>query len=382
MTVSNRPQKVQHPLSGSTLSNWLSLLIKNGGVSAPYLFKALGTTGMIVANAPIRLAESLRYGHAIQQTQLTQPPVFILGHWRSGTTYLHRLMIQDEQWGYVSSLQAFLPESFLTLQNLLASDLKKYWPEVRLMDNVSYSPTVPEEEDYSLANVSEFSFYCCWYFPQRLQEIFRVSVLLEDLSAAQRRQWESEYLNILKKATLQSQGKRLVIKNPSNTARIPELLKLFPDAKFVHLYRNPYDVYTSTMRFYKKMLPHYALQAIDESDIESNVLDCYKALMDKFFDTVNLISSENFAEIRYEDLENKEMACMEHIYTALSLPGLEQAKPKFAAYIAAQADYQKNQYSLDELTKERVYQRWEDAIVRWSSIPIMDGQSAHHLPIL
>lgn len=382
MTVSNRPQKVQHPLSGSTLSNWLSLLIKNGGVSAPYLFKALGTTGMIVANAPIRLAESLRYGHVIQQTQLTQPPVFILGHWRSGTTYLHRLMIQDEQWGYVSSLQAFLPESFLTLQNLLASDLKKYWPEVRLMDNVSYSPTVPEEEDYSLANVSEFSFYCCWYFPQRLQEIFRVSVLLEDLSAAQRRQWQSEYLNILKKATLQSQGKRLVIKNPSNTARIPELLKLFPDAKFVHLYRNPYDVYTSTMRFYKKMLPHYALQTIDESDIESNVLDCYKALMDKFFDTVNLIPSENFVEIRYEDLENKEMACMEHIYTALSLPGLEQAKPKFAAYIAAQADYQKNQYSLDELTKERVYQRWEDAIVQWSSIPIMDGQSAHHLPIL
>ncbi|NJM97325.1 MAG: sulfotransferase [Phormidesmis sp. RL_2_1] len=368
MTASQqRPAKVQHPLSGSTLRNWLSLSIKNGGISSPYFSKALGVTGMSLLNAPIRLAENLRYGKAIQHTQIDQPPIFILGHWRSGTTYLHRLMVQDPQWGYVSSLQAFLPETFLTMQNLLAANLQKYWPEVRLMDNVSYSPSVPEEEDYSLANVSEFSFYCGWYFPQRMGEIFRQSVLLQNLSESDRQRWQRQYLKILKKATLHAGGKPLVVKNPSNTARIAELLKLFPTAKFVHLYRNPYDVYTSTMRFYKKMLPHYALQTINEAELEDNIFRFYKELMDVFFNTVDLIPPENFVEICYEDLEEGEMACLENIYQSLNLPGFEQAKEKFEVYIAAQATYQKNQYSLDEVTKERVYRHWEDAIVRWAT---------------
>ncbi|MEM8804475.1 MAG: sulfotransferase [Cyanobacteria bacterium P01_G01_bin.38] len=364
-----RPAKVQHPLSGSTLRNWLSLLVQNGGVSLPYLPRALSITGMTLANAPLRLAETLRYGRQIQQTEITEPPVFILGHWRSGTTHLHRLMVQDDQWGYVSSLQAFVPEAFLTLQRMLASNLQDFWPEVRLMDNVSYSPTVPEEEDYSLANVSPFSFYCCWYFPERMQEIYRRSVLLSDLSEADRRRWQQSYLKILKKATFHSGGKQLVIKNPSNTARIPELLKLFPDAKFIHIYRNPYDVYTSTVRFSQKMVPHYALQTIDEAEFEENILTFYQQLMQVFFDTVDLIPADNFVEISYEDFENNEVACMEHIYKRLTLPGFDQAKPKFQAYIADQADYQKNQYTLDETTKARVYDRWQDAIDRWARLP-------------
>ena len=29
------------------------------------------------------------------KSKIDQPPVFIIGHWRSGTTMLHELMIQD-----------------------------------------------------------------------------------------------------------------------------------------------------------------------------------------------------------------------------------------------------------------------------------------------
>ncbi len=364
-----RPRKTQHPLSGSTLSNWLTLLMQNGGVSWPYLPSALNATGMILASAPIRLFESLRYGQQIGQTELNEPPIFILGHWRSGTTHLHRMMVQDDRWGYVSSMQAFVPEAFGTLSQLMTSNLKNFWPEVRPMDNVSYSPEVPEEEDYSLACVSPFSFYCCWYFPQRMRDIFQHSVLLQGLSDAEKRKWERSYLKILKKATLFSEGKRLVIKNPSSTARIPELLKLFPDAKFVHIYRNPYDVYTSTMRFYKKLVPNYALQNFDESVFEDNIFTFYQQLMQRYFETVDLIPANNFVEIRYEDFDNAELDCLEHIYKRLALPDFGQAKAKFQAYVDAQAGYQKNQYSLDEATKERVYRQWQEAIDRWEALP-------------
>lgn len=372
MKTSPRVNKTQHPLSGSTLGNWLALLMQNGGVSRSYLPKALNVTGMILASAPIRLLESLRYDQQIQQTEIKEPPIFILGHWRSGTTYLHRMMVQDERWGYVSSLQAFVPEAFVTLKQMMASSLQGFWPEVRPMDNVSYSPDVPEEEDYSLACMSPFSFYCCWYFPKQMPEIFQRSVLLRGLSQAESQQWQRNYLKVLKKTTLFSGGKQLVIKNPSNTARIPELLKLFPEAKFVHIYRNPYDIYTSTMKFYKKLVPNYALQTFDESEFEDNIFLFYKQLMDVFFDTVQLIPPGNFVEIRYEDFENAEVACMEHIYKTLALPGFDQAKSKFQAYVSDQAGYQKNEYTLDESTKARVYSHWKTAIDRWSVLPRVD----------
>jgi hypothetical protein len=369
MKTSPRPKKTQHPLSGSTLGNWLTLLMQNGGVSRSYLPKALNVTGLILASAPIRLLEALRYNQQIQQTEINEPPIFVLGHWRSGTTYLHRMMVQDDRWGYVSSLQAFVPEAFISLKQMIASSLQSFWPEVRPMDNVSYSPEVPEEEDYSLACISPFSFYCCWYFPKQMPEIFRRSVLLQDLSQAEQQQWQRSYLKVLKKTTLFSGGKQLVIKNPSNTARIPELLKLFPEAKFIHIYRNPYDVYTSTMKFYKKLVPNYALQTFDESKFEDNIFLFYRQLMDAFFETVELIPPENFVEIRYEDFEDAEVACMEHIYKSLMLPGFDQAKPKFQAYVADQAGYQKNEYILDEVTKARVYSHWQKAIDRWTVLP-------------
>jgi len=369
MEKSSRSKKAQHPLSGSSLSNWLTLLTQNGGISRAYLPKALNITGMILASAPIRALEAVRFGRQIQKVEIKEPPIFILGHWRSGTTYLHRMMVQDEQWGYVSSMQAFVPEAYVTLSQIMASKLQKFWPEVRPMDNVSYSPNVPEEEDYSLACVSPFSFYCCWYFPKHMREMFQRSVLLNDISEAEKQQWERTYLKILKKTTLFSEGKQLVIKNPSNTARIPALLKLFPDAKFIHIYRNPYDVYTSTMRFYKKLVPNYALQTFNEDEFEETVLMLYKQLMQVYFDTVDLIPPENLVEIRYEDFENAEVACMEHIYERLTLPKFDQAKTQFQAYVADQAGYQKNQYSLDEATKSKVYQHWQDAIDRWTVLP-------------
>lgn len=371
-TSASKPQSpsLQHPLSGSTFGNWLALLDRHGGIGRPYLSRALGITATTLASAPLQFWETLRYGGQIRRTQIEQPPLFILGHWRSGTTHLHRLMVQDDRWGYVSSMQAFMPEVFLTArQGVLAASLKKLWPDVRLMDNVSYSPDVPEEEDYALANISPFSFYCCWYFPQQMQEIFQRSVLLANLSESDRQLWERSYLKILKKATLSSGGKQLAIKNPSNTARIPELLSLFPDAKFLHIFRNPYDVYSSMLKFYKKSLPHYALQPVNESEIESRIFEFYNLLMQRFFATVAAIPARNFLEVRYEDLDGNELPCLEEIYERLELPEFDAAKEKFATYVKAHANYQKNEYDLDGATRERVRQHWHDAICRWETVP-------------
>jgi hypothetical protein len=44
------------------------------------------------------------------------------------------------------------------------------------------------------------------------------------------------------------QDKRLVLKSPPHTARVRLLREIFPGAKFVHISRDPYEIYQSTKR--------------------------------------------------------------------------------------------------------------------------------------
>ncbi|MDQ3566024.1 MAG: sulfotransferase [Pseudomonadota bacterium] len=45
------------------------------------------------------------------------PPLFILGHWRSGTTLLHNLLTRDTgQFAYANTYQAVNPRTFLSTE--------------------------------------------------------------------------------------------------------------------------------------------------------------------------------------------------------------------------------------------------------------------------
>src|SRR5687768_18104609 len=44
---------------------------------------------------------------------------------------------------------------------------------------------------------------------------------------------------------------RSILKSPPHTCRVPTLLRLFPDARFVHIVRDPYAVYPSTLHLWR-----------------------------------------------------------------------------------------------------------------------------------
>ena len=67
-------------------------------------------------------------------------------------------------------------------------------------------------------------------------------------------------------------GKRLILKNPTNTARIKFLLELYLEAQFIHISRNPYVVYMSTIHFYKKMVQAFSFQNVSDDDLENYIL--------------------------------------------------------------------------------------------------------------
>jgi hypothetical protein len=136
--INTEMKNIQHPLFGISLKNWIKILSENGGVDLRYFPRAFFITISSISIIPARLLFKIRYESKIEKTEISKPPVFIIGHWRSGTTFLHELMSFDPQFCYVSLWNTLLPDSFLIL-NPLKDFLSQFLPSTRPMDQVEFT---------------------------------------------------------------------------------------------------------------------------------------------------------------------------------------------------------------------------------------------------
>ncbi|MFW9938099.1 MAG: sulfotransferase, partial [Candidatus Thorarchaeota archaeon] len=118
------------PSIGSSIRNWMKLVISSGSVDLKYYPRVILVDFISAIGIPFRIYENLRFNDKIYTTDLKTPPLFILGHWRSGTTYIHNLMCQDPQFGYITMLNAAFPKSFIS-NNFFKWIMKKLMPKKR-----------------------------------------------------------------------------------------------------------------------------------------------------------------------------------------------------------------------------------------------------------
>jgi hypothetical protein len=353
----------KQPLAFGSFRNWLRL-VRDNGVDRAYWQRALFVTLTSLATSPLRAYERLRYDEIVGAQRVTAP-VFILGHWRSGTTHLHYLMTQDKAWGFIPTLQTIAPEILLSGARTIAPAVRARIPKKRMMDNVELALDGPQEEEFALANMSR---HCCYHhfsFPRRARFYFDRYAIFKDTPPLHLQEWRRTYLAILCKASYLMGGRRLLIKNPVNTGRIAVLAELFPDARFIHIYRDPYRIFQSTCHLYRQVLRTVQLQALSEEELVANVLYFYKAIMERYLADRAALPADRLVEVRFEDLERAPLPELERIYTALALPGYVEAAPAFAAYVASQQHYQKNRYELQPEQIKLVNASWGFAFKAW-----------------
>ena len=359
---------IQHPLFGISLKNWIQLLERNGGVDRPYLLRGIFITIGSIVILPIRFLAKLLYGKKINETSIQNPPVFIIGHWRSGTTYLHELLSQDPQFCYVSLWNTLMPDSYVLL-NPIKHFLAHFLPDERPMDSIKVEIDGPYEEEAGIAALSPWSFFHCLHFPKNAEEQYVKSIHFDKLTDKEKTEWKQKFLWFMKSVTFTNNGKRLLLKNPANTARIETMLDLFPNAFFIHLYRNPYTVYLSTKKMRTRVLDKLALQNAKDHDIETQIIENYIRVMTTFFSQQKLIPKEQYVEIKYEDLVKDPISQVKKIYTILKLPGFENALPGMKRYLESKRDYKTNIYKIDEKVIQHVSKHWAFTIHRWNYSP-------------
>ncbi len=339
-------------------ANILRLVRHLPDVSLRYWPRALLIAATSLLTQPLRFAEFVCYGRRIARTPISEPPIFIIGHWRSGTTHLHNLFSQDPSLGWLTMYQAIAPDCSLIGGKLLKRLLERVLPQHRPMDNMVWPMDLPQEEEVALGKTTAYSFYSQFMFPREARAFFARYVLLRDASAHIGAEVKGRYRRILQVAAIYAGGRRLVLKNPVNTARIPMLLELFPNAKFVHIHRSPYEVYASTRNLHRQITAFTTLQTLDGNGGSDTVFTLYEEMMRQFFVDRALISPGNLAEVRFDDLQRDPLGEMRRLYQELSLPGFVQTEPPLRRYIESQASYRKNGFALSSTEQERVATNW------------------------
>ncbi|MGA2620657.1 MAG: sulfotransferase [Thermoguttaceae bacterium] len=350
--------------SGMTVTIWWRALWRNRFRIHPTRVPMVAIITLIsLLNSALALVQRLLYRRRIEATPIVEDPVFVLGHWRSGTTLMQELLVCDPRHAAPDTYSCFAPNHFLLTEPMLSRLLGLLLPSHRPMDNVPMSWDQPQEDEWALCNMGLPSPYLTMLFPNRPPQDPGY-LDLRGIPTADRERWKAGLAWFLKSVTLRN-PRRMVLKTPLHTARVQTLLEMFPKARFVHVVRDPYVIFPSTMHTWRQLYRFEGVQAPRFAGLEEHVLDTFDRMYAAFEEDVRRLPPSQFCELRFEDLVRDMPGQMRRVYRQLELGDFEPVAPAVAAYAAKTAHYQRNRYQIDEETRNRIGRRWRGYIEKY-----------------
>jgi hypothetical protein len=358
-------ERLLHPLCGADLATLLGVLVGSGGIAPQHLPRAGIALTAAIARWPFSTVEGVMTMVLRRRSGPMPAPLFIVGHWRSGTTHLYNVLTRSPAFGYVPPIATGLPWDMLGLGRALRPLLERALPRERFVESLPVRPDSPQEDEIALANMQPLSFYHGIYFPRRFEERFRQGVFFDGCGVEAIARWRRRHVLFLEKLALLQPGRRLLIKNPVYSARIALLREIWPEAKFIHIYRNPYRVFASTRTFYAKLLQEFALQRLEPAPIDELILEAYPRMMGRLLEDAAALPEAAYVEIRFETFVRNPLGELTRVYETLGLKGFLAARPRFAAYLGEVRDHRAARHPLPTKAALQVRQRWAPFIERW-----------------
>ena len=308
-------------------------------------------------------------------------PVFIVGHARSGTTLMHRLMSKDGQrFSFFLLYELFLPSllqkkviRFLAAcdRRFLGARIEKNiqaWEERKFaatQDMHATGLTAPEEDDFIHTFSCASGFWIVLLPYMGLLDFYYV----DQRPPRSRRRLMNFYKECVKRQLyLNGTDKIHLSKNPTFSGRVESLIETFPDARIVVLMRNPYETIPSLL---KLMQRSWQLRGWDGAQMNRSL----RALADQSFHTYKyplevLARNPNTKQaiVDYRELVAQPKRTVEAVYAQLGFP----MSSEFSQVLTAEEQRAKSHetthtYSLDEfgLKSDEIHAALADLFERY-----------------
>jgi hypothetical protein len=345
---------------------------RHGGLSGRGLLHAMPWIIKTTVTESLRWIEHIKYNQKIESHKIEKDPVFILGYYRSGTTYLQEMFMQDDRLGFTSIYQTIFPEIMLAFEKSMTPVLEKITKAFKTQNYFHRTPFTwyaAGEEDVALISLL-YTNAVQWgiLFPYKAIDIFIKFALFENISDSELKKWKDNYIYLLKKISLANKSKQLVLKSPPNTARIKQLLLLFPNARFVYISRNPVHVYASAKYLWEMIIKKYVLGKYSAADIQQIILKTYSMCVNRYMEDKLLIAPERLIEISYEKFIREPVNTMKQIYTQLKLEYFGHCETAMKNYVHQQRNYKPLEHTLDEQELNMAQHQLISYIKNWKEI--------------
>ena len=345
-----------------TLAAWRRIAAGNVSRIAPAKWPLVASICLAaLANSGVAAAGSVVSGKLAGGQEPAADPLFILGYWRSGTTWLHELMNADPRHCSTTGIQCFLPDSF-ALHGVLGPVLDAILPETRPQGDMPFSMSTPQEDEFAILNLGLETPYRFMAFPSRG---FGPQVAAEFWpdGEARRRAWLEAWLGFLAAVQARNPQRRLVLKSPAHTARLDMILDAFPNARFVHIGREPHALFASNIKLLTAMLTTQTLEAgiPPAEDLADFVFAMHARVYGAWFSQATRIPKGNLHVLRFEELAREPEQAVRDICRALDFGDCDAFIEPLRDLIATRQGHKVQQYpGLDPAVSARIDEEWAD----------------------
>jgi omega-hydroxy-beta-dihydromenaquinone-9 sulfotransferase len=368
--------------AGCDAAAWARLLARNRfAVHRSRYRVAAVITAASALNTLLGAVQRIVHGPRVARTPVRHAPVFVLGHWRTGTTLLHELLAADPRHAAPTTYDCFTPHHHLLTRSWLPHLLRRFVSDRRPMDRMAVGWDRPQEDEFALALLGQPSPYEWIAFPNRpgaadadsrsesatrvARSLRERALDLRDLPRWAVRRWERTLYRFVQAITYRNGGRRVILKSPPHTCRVPTLLRLFPEARFVHIVRDPYSVYPSTLHLWRVLAGVHGLQPPDWASLPEFVLDTFTTFHARLEESRPLVPKGRLYDLRYEDLVRDPVGELAKVYRALDLGEFEPARAGVESYLARVRGYEPGRYLLTDEERDVVRSRWGEVIGRY-----------------
>ena len=310
-------------------------------------------------------------------------PVFVLGHPRTGTTLLHSLLAFDEErFAICDTFMVGFPHCFLWFERLGKFLFAGILSETRPMDNMKLHFDLPQEDELgtNLLSGLRVSPYSSLVFMRDEREYRKYQCFLEgQVPDEDIKHWSRCFKMFLRKIRIRDgltclrsgqalpRFRQLLLKSPCHTGRVRLLLKLFPNAKFVFIHRNPYEVFLSGANMASTTYGWMHLQQPSDTDLQEYILTQGEILHNEYFSCrEDVLNAKNSVEVSFEDLATDPKGSIRRIYTQFGFDSFnEDAQSPYPTRLDKECDelrgYKRNKFkniALDDKLKETIKGRW------------------------
>ncbi|MFC2102300.1 sulfotransferase [Bacteroidota bacterium] len=304
--------------------------------------------------------EELKFQKKLDSLPFPKDPVFIVGHWRTGSTLLHQLMALDPEFAAPTLFQVALPDNFLVSYKFYRPLFSRLMGGTRPMDNVKIGMNEPQEDEYALFRLTTQSPLEKLIFPSSKRYYLEEASFLPDEKSLP--QWENSLLNFYRKIQFAT-GKQILSKNPFNSMRIEHLARIFPESRFIHIVRNPLAVVPSTRNLWEVVQKQNILNRNGYTPSAEEISLFYAKLSDTLESDLSKLPKDRSVVIHFEDIEQNPILSIRSLYQKIGFPFSDQFENLLNKFLAANSDYKKNVFELsdeDKTTVETIMRKYMD----------------------